>query len=329
MSARTTLARAYFDLATLLDAGVPILRSFDVLIEGRRGHFKRVLSRIRQSLAEGASISEALNAHGRRTFPEMDRMLLETADASGSLPAACSMLSGWHEFIHRIDRRIQMGMIYPCFILVIAAFVAGMPSFVLGHTNGTQYLMQVTQVLMWILVPIVAIVLFLYFRERSRMLRVPLDFLVLRIPVLGRAVYHLSICRYAKAFGMLYKAGVPMTEVTERATRAAGNAIVAGLFAGAKDTVRKGSTAWEGLSKRLPPEYLHLWQVGEETGELDKTMVKIADIAADRADLLFTAFATWLPRVAYFAILILIFWRMMWPLLQQIAAGYSTALSGF
>lgn len=329
MSTRTTLARAYFDLATLLDAGVPILRSFDILIEGRRGHFKRVLSQVRQSLSQGASLSEALNKHGRRTFPELDRMLIETADTAGSLPAACSMLSSWHEFLHKINRRIQMGMVYPCFILVFAAFITAAPAFFLGSMNMVQYLVHAARVLMVMFAPVIAVVLFVYFRERVPLLRVPLDFMVLRIPVLGRAIYHLSICRYAKAFAMLYSAGVPMTEVTERATRATGNVIVAGLFAGATETVRNGSTAWEGFCKRLTPEYLYLWQVGEETGELDKTVSKIAEIAADRADLYFAAFAAWLPRVAYFIIVIVILVTMILPLLWQIVGEYSSAMSGF
>lgn len=329
MSTRTTLAQAYFDLATLLDAGVPILRSLDILIEGRQGHFKRVLTQIRQSLSQGASVTEALNKHGRHVFPELDRMLIDTADTSGSLGTACSMLADWHQFVHRMNRRIQMGLVYPCFILVVSAFIVGMPSFVLGHMDMTQYLMQVARVLMLMCVPFIAVVLFIRFRERLPLLRVPMDFLVLKIPVLGQAIYHLSICRYAKAFAMLYNAGVPMTEVTERATRAAGNVIVAGLFAGGRDSVRTGSMAWEGYSKKLPPEYLHLWQIGEETGELDKTVAKIAEISADRADLLFAAFASWLPKIAYFAIVAIIIITMVLPLLRQIAEGYSSALGGF
>ena len=115
----------------------------------------------------------------------------------------------------------------------------------------------------------------------------------------------MSISRYAKAFAMLYKAGVPIAEVTERATRATGNVIVAGRFAGGRESVRQGGMVWEGISKRLPAEYRHLWQIGEETGELDKTVAKIGEISADRADLYFTMFASGFPKVIYFIILII------------------------
>jgi type II secretory pathway component PulF len=126
---------------------------------------------------------------------------------------------------------------------------------------------------------------------------------VLWIPWLGKAIYHLSICRYAKAFSMLYRAGVPISECTERATVATGNVIVAQLFEGGIASVRAGGMACDGFSKRLPTEYRQLWQIGEESGELDRTVDKIAEVSAYRADQLFTTFAFWLPRIIYFIIL--------------------------
>jgi type IV pilus assembly protein PilC len=320
MGMRTVLSQAYFDLATLLDAGVPILRSLDVLIEGRRGYLKQVLSRIRESLSKGDSLTEALDKHGRRIFPELDRILIDTADTAGSLPAACSMLSGWHEFMHKINRRIQVGLIYPFLVFHMGAFVFGLPSFVLGRITTTGYLFGAVRTLMLIYVPMILILLFLRARERVPLLCVPMDFIVLKIPILGAAVYQLSICRYARAFAMLYGAGVPMTEVTERATRATGNVIVAGLFAGARDSVRKGSMAWEGYSRKLPAEYLHLWQIGEETGDLDKTVSKVAEISGDRADLLFTQFAFWMPWLVYAAVAVVMI-RMIFVQWGQIYSG--------
>ncbi|MCL5281468.1 MAG: type II secretion system F family protein, partial [Planctomycetes bacterium] len=112
MGARNQLARAYYDLATLLDAGVPILRSLDILIQGQRGRFKRIFSQVRESLSKGSSFSESLDEQ-RHVFPELDRMLIEAAETGGSLPDSFKMLSHWHEFVERITRQIQMGLLYP------------------------------------------------------------------------------------------------------------------------------------------------------------------------------------------------------------------------
>jgi type IV pilus assembly protein PilC len=302
MSARTSLAQTYSDLAIMLDAGLPILRSLDVVIEGRKGYLKRVVSQVRESLGKGAGLAEALAGH-RSVFPDIDRMLIAAAETSGSLPTSLKMLAEWHEFVNRITRRVILGLIYPFLILHVAAFVFGLPGWVLGRVTGTQFLFGAMRILMFLYVPTIIVVACVHFKQRVPLLRLPLDLAVLRIPVLGQAVYHMSVCRFAKAFNMMYSGGVPMAESTARATVATGNYFVERQFAGAQESVRQGGAAWEGLSERLPTEYRHLWQIGEETGELDQTTSKIAEIAADRADLMFKEFSIWLPRIVYFIIM--------------------------
>jgi type II secretory pathway component PulF len=304
MSARTRLAQAYYDLSVMTDAGVPIMRTLDIVIEGRQGYIKRVLSQIRASISKGSDLTEALAEHGK-VFPEMDRMLIQAAETSGSLGMSFKMLSQWHEFVNRINRRMQAGMLYPLLILHMGAFIAAVPEAVMTP-NGFEprsFAMSVLRPLLYFYIPAAVVVVSMLLRDRIPLLRWPLDAIALRVPVLGQAVYHMSICRYSKAFSMMYAAGVPMTEVTARATRATGNVVIARLFAGGAESVRAGGLAWEGYSPKLLPQYLHLFQIGEETGELDKTTEKIAEISGDRADLLFTEFSKWLPKIIYFAIM--------------------------
>ena len=86
---------------------------------------------------------------------------------------------------------------------------------------------------------------------------------------------------------------------------------MAGLFAGSRASVHEGGMACEGFSPRLPAEYRHLWRIGEESGELDKTAAKIGEIAADRADLFFTLFAQWLPIVIWAAIAMVMIYMVL------------------
>jgi type II secretory pathway component PulF len=302
MGARSRLAQAYYDLATMLDAGVPILRSIDIVIQGRKGALKRVFSQMRESLSKGANLSESMAEH-RNVFPDLDRMLVETAETSGLLGESFKMLSQWHEFMNRITKRMMSGLIYPVAILHIAAFIFGVPDLVLGRLTWPEYLTRVIGVLLVLYIPMAVVIASIHLREKAPTLRLLIDGIALWVPVLGRAIYHLSISRYARAFAMLYKSGVPILETAERAGRATGNVVVAGLFAGGVQSVRQGNMVSAGFSKRLPPEYLHLWLVGEETGDLDKSVAKVAEIAADRADLYFDQFAQWMPRVVYFAIM--------------------------
>jgi type II secretory pathway component PulF len=80
---------------------------------------------------------------------------------------------------------------------------------------------------------------------------------------------------------------------------------VARLFEGGARAVAQGQQASEGLSKRLATEYRDLWTIGEESGRLEHSVDKIAEISADRANLWLTEFAKWLPRVFYFGVMIL------------------------
>lgn len=322
MGARTSLAQAYYDLATMMDAGMPILRSIDIVIEGRQGHLKQIFKRIRQTISDGSSLAEALGEHPR-TFPDLDRMLIEAAETSGALAASLTTLSDWHGFVHRTIRRMQMGLIYPVLILHMGVFFAAVPNAVLNGFTPRGFIMSVIRPLLFLYIPAIVVIVFVLLRDRVPLLRWPLDVLVLRIPVLGQAVYHMSLCRYARAFAMLYGAGVPIIETTERATRATGNRVVACQLEGAKASVRTGGMVWEGFSDRIPTEYRQLWQIGEETGELDKISGKVADLAGDRADLYFTEFSRWLPRIIYFAIMAYLAYRVL-QLWGQVYGGLTT-----
>jgi type IV pilus assembly protein PilC len=322
MNARSRLARAYYDLSVMLDAGVPIMRSLDIVIEGRRGYFKRVLSQVRDSVSKGSSLTESMEKHPH-VFPTLDRMLVEAAEHSGSLGLSFKMLSEWHEFVQKIVSRMLMGLAYPFLILHAAAFVFPLPRLILGQMGISQYVLSVLGVVIWLYILLFIIAIRVYRPETTRLIRLPLDYLVLRIPVLGAAVRQLCISRYVKAFGMLYKAGVPIAESVERAGRAVGNEAVARLFRGSIASVRNGGMAWEGLSTRLPTEYRHLWQIGEESGELDQTVDKISQISADRADLYFRGFARGFPILVYFVIMGLMTY-MIFTLFGQV---YGEALS--
>jgi type IV pilus assembly protein PilC len=322
MSHRTDLSQAYFDLATMMDAGMPILRSIDVVIEGRRGYLKQIFKRIRETISKGATLAEALGRHPRM-FPDLDRMLIEAAETSGALTTSLSTLADWHQFAHRTIRRMQMGLIYPVLILHLGVFFAAIPNAVLGEFTPRGFIMSVVRPLLFLYIPAFVVVAFALLRGRVPILRWPLDVLVLRIPVLGLAVYHMSLCRYARAFGMLYSAGVPILETTERATRATGNVVVARQLEGAKASVRAGGMVWEGFSNRIPTEYRQLWQIGEETGELDKIAGKVGDLAGDRADLYFTEFSRWLPRIIYFAIMAFLAYKVL-QLWGQVYGGLTT-----
>ena len=88
---------------------------------------KHTLSQVRESVTKGSSLSESMDQH-RKVFPEMDRMVIQAGETSGSLSDSFKMLSQWHEFVHKITWRVLSGMLYPVFCLHAAAFILPGPA---------------------------------------------------------------------------------------------------------------------------------------------------------------------------------------------------------
>ncbi len=291
-------AAFYHDLSVMLEAGLPILRSLDTVTSGLEGYFKKVFADVRKSVSEGESISEAMAKH-KKAFGKLDVLLVHAAGKSGNLPECFKSLTSWYEFKNRLHRIVIKGLVLPIFVLNIAAFIVPLPRMILGKLTFFGYFLAVFKVLASFYMFFFTIFVIYKLMRSNRGLNKILDIFLLRLPVLGKALFQLSICRYCRAFNMLYKAGVPITESLTQSTELTGNTVVSGLFKGGAINAASGNAAWEGLSKRLPPEYINLWQIGEETGELEKTVDKIAEISGDNAYLLLSLCAIWIPMIIY------------------------------
>jgi type IV pilus assembly protein PilC len=316
------LATAYHNLSVTLEAGISILRSFDIIAEGLRGNLKKVFLGVRESISKGEGVSDSMKRY-KRTFAPVDLMLIEAAETSGKYPECFKLLSKWYEFRIKIMRILKTGLILPALILHIALFLVFMPSLVMGQITTNQYLSKVFGTLFSIYITVFLLIFIYRIMKEVRVLKYILDTIILMIPIMGRAVKELSVSRFCYAFNMLYKAGVPITQSLPLATSLAGNSVISKIFEGAAESAKEGNSAFDGFSSRMPTEYRNLWQVGEETGELAKTVDKIAEISGDRAELYFTEFAKWFARLVYVLV-------CLW-MIRMIFRGYSNmySLEGF
>jgi type IV pilus assembly protein PilC len=237
-------------------------------------------------------------------------MLIEVAEKSGNLPDLIGLLSKWREVSHRMFRRMLSGLMLPAMVLIIAAFIFPIPRFVLTGMTAGEYLREVAAILSLFIVPAIVIVLIIRFTPKTGPLRRALDSLVLRIPVLSRAMYRLALSRYCWAFHMLCKAGVPVSDCVEMSISAAGNLVVGDMFRPAAKSVREGGTMGEGLSPKLPLELVEMWKVGEETGQLDDISKRLADTYTEQAEFWFHEFSRWFPRFVYLLICIMLIYMI-------------------
>jgi type IV pilus assembly protein PilC len=314
MSKTKQLALLYHNLAILFDAGMPVIRSLDTIAANSQGSLKKIFTRISKSVSQGSNLADSMVEHSR-FFAKLDIRLIAAAEYAGRLPQCFHLLTKWYEFLLRIHRIMLSGFMLPLTIFHIVVPIVSLPQFVSGNIDTRQFLTKVLESYFALYLSVILAIIIYRLMRKVNFLSYLLDFFVLLIPVLGSGIRHLSICRYSRAFNMLYKSGVPIMESLTTAGELAGNRVVSGLFKGGAKNAAAGKPAWQGFSRRLPLEYTNLWLTGEESGELDKTVDKIAEIAGDKAELLLTEFAKWLPRIFYF---ILCLWMA-----GKILSGYS------
>ncbi|MFC1764619.1 type II secretion system F family protein [Planctomycetota bacterium] len=317
-------ARVYHDLSIMLEAGLPILRALDTVRKGTSMRMAGALRNIRTALAkEGSTLAEAMAAQSK-VFAEFDLQIINAAETSGRLVECLAMLAQWYEFRDRMARRVLSGLILPCVIIFIASFVFPLPQMLLGHIERGQY---VRAVLFWQAIfygPVAILFTMWRYSPQRGVFRMMLDHTLIRIPLLGRGLRELGISRYSRAFNMLYKSGVPIIEGLEVSRHATGNLAVDAMFSRCSAKTRAGEMASTGMSRRVPSEYRELWQVGEETGELDRMVSKIAEISADRADLYLSNFSAAMPKVMYGLVMLALVYMIF-----QLASSYRDTIMQF
>ena len=293
-----TLALAYHNLSTMLDAGVPLLRSLNTVASGLEPRVRKAFLAVADGVSKGNSLAETMSLNPR-VFSPLDVMLIDAGETSGNLAELMGLLAKWHEMSRRMLRKMLSGLLLPVVILTVAAFVAPVPGFVLGDQKMGSYLFSVVSILLLFWIPAVIIVLIVRTTPKTGPLRRALDHLVLRIPLLGRAMYKLALGRFLWVFHAMCKAGVPLADCISMAISASGNAVVGDLFRPATERVKAGEPMGQALPARLPVEVVEMWKVGEETGNLDEVTRRLAEQSADAAEFWLAEFVRWFPRFVY------------------------------
>jgi len=296
-------------LSTLQDAGLPILRSLRILEEQQKsGTFKRVIGYIGDDIEGGATLSEAMSRFPR-TFDRLFVCMVAAGEAGGVLDLILSRVADFMEKTQKLKRRVKSAMVYPivvlsaAFIILLLLMWKVIPSFmtVLTEMAGGAELPKLTQIVVaiseWIAyhygwavmlaVPF-ATIFTLRFIKRFRAGRHMLDSIKLKLPVVGQLSSKISITRWTQTLGTLISAGVPILDAIKVAGETAGNEVYGRTLIKVHDSIRQGDTFAGPLkqSKTVDLIVSNMVAVGEETGDLDKMLLKVAENYDEQVDVL-------------------------------------------
>jgi len=300
----------YQNLSVMVQAGVPLLRSLRSVASAGRGQMQTVLLALAEEVASGHTLAEAMAGVGR-VFEPLEIAAVEAGELSGNLAESLKQLSDWHDLLRRLKQIVVTGLLLPVLLLHVTAVVAPLIGFLLGSLSTAEYLIQVAETLALLYVPLALVLVVRQLKTLSTPLRTLLDAALLRVPWLGGAIRDLSLSRFCRAFHMLYTAGVPLVQATQRAAEASGNAVMNKRLGSTVESVRRGNLMSQGFSRRLPRDFLERWRIGEESGALDDTVRRLAETLAEQAQAKLVEFFKWLPRLVYVAVCLVMIMKIM------------------
>lgn len=299
-------------MSTLQDAGLAILRSLRILEEQqKKGTFKRVIGYVADDIEGGATLSEAMSKHPK-TFNRLFVNMVAAGEVGGVLDVILSRVADFMEKSERLKAKVKGAMIYPIVVLCVAfLIVLGLMYFIIptfaevlaDMSEGKAGLPWLTQKLLnisnWLkgnhgcnvlFILVVPVVLFIFFKvvKQFRSGRFGLDWLKLHIPMVRQLVYKTTVARWTRTLATLISAGVPILEALNITRETSENEIYSRMLGRVQSAIRQGDTFANPLrqSKTVDAIVVNMVDVGEETGDLDKMLMKVADNFDEEADVL-------------------------------------------
>jgi len=298
------LGQFYSQLSDLLRAGVPVLRSLDVLARANaNAALVEILKEIREDVAGGEGLAEAMEKHPY-AFGELQVSMIRAGERGGFLEEVLSRVAVFVERQNELRNKLLGSMIYPCMLLTAGFGVVIMmltvvvpkirPFLQRLETRGelpvlTSALFTVTDFLraygVYLVIAVILGVLSALPYLKSEAGRMAFDRLKLKLPVVGNIVTIVAICRFCRILGTLLANGVPILQALKISKDSAGNRVLAEEIDKAAESVRKGETLSGplGQSGLFPVDIIDMIAVAEEANTLDTVLVTIADTNEARA----------------------------------------------
>jgi general secretion pathway protein F len=280
-------------LSTLIGSAVPLYEALATLHEQEgAGELKRVLGRVREQVAEGATLARALAAEPA-VFSDSYVNMVAAGEASGALESILDSLADFLEDQAQVRSKVATSLAYPLLMVVVGSgvmlFLLGfvIPKIVTVFTESKAALPLITVVLIkvsnavragwWAILGTVAATVFLYRRYgRTEAMRLREDRFLLRLPLAGALLQRLILARFARVLGLLLASGVPVIRAMEIIGEVVANREYRAVLGRAKEELIEGGSLSGSLSRSplFPPLLVHMIAVGEKGGTLEEMLAK-------------------------------------------------------
>jgi len=284
-------------IATMLQAGVPMVQSFEILAGGQSNpRMRDMLLDIRDNIAGGSSLSEAMARHPVQ-FDALYRNLTRAGEGAGVLDTVLDTVATYKERTEALKGKIKKALFYPAAVMAVAlvvsavlliyvvpqfedvfkGFGADLPAFTQMIVNASDFLVSYWWAILGIIVGAIAGFLFAY--KRSQALERNVDRMLLKLPVIGQILHQSAIARFARTLALTFKAGVPLVEALETVAGATGSIVYNEAVMRIRDDVSVGYQLNVAMKQVniFPHMVVSMTAIGEEAGALDTMLLKVAE----------------------------------------------------
>ena len=285
------------ELATMLGAGLPLERSLEILVNlAEKENLRKLLVRVLDGVRGGSSLADAMAAEGG-TFPRFYVSMVRAGESGGALDAVLARLADFLEKAQALTESVRSALIYPAILLVMAGLsvvvllTVIVPEFKPLFEDAGEALPLATQIIVglgevfarywWLMgLAVVAAVWLLRRRLANPAFRYRWDGLILRLPLFGDLVKKIQVARFSRTLGTLLRNGVTLLSALAIVRETLGNAVIARAIEALTAGLKEGQGLAEPLAAAavFPNLSIQLVRVGEETGQLEEMLIKVADI---------------------------------------------------
>lgn len=284
-------------LATMMESGVPMVQAFEIIEGGQSNpRMAKLVGEVKTEIQSGSSLSESLGKHPVY-FDELYCNLVAAGEKAGVLDELLDTIATYKERTEEIKGKIKKAMFYPAAVLFVAigvtilllvkvvpqfqdmftSFGADLPGLTLMVVGASHWM----QANWWKFVLIVGglIFAFIYFKKRSLKFAHFLDRLALKIPIVGGILYDAAVARFSRTLSTTFAAGVPLVEGLQTVSGAVGNVVFRDAVLEIKEDVSTGHQLQLAMSQTnvFPHMVIQMASIGEESGNLDQMLAKVAD----------------------------------------------------
>ena len=299
------LAAFYYQLGTLVKAGLPIQSALTSVRSTAPLRMRSVVGALAQTVNEGTPLHEAMESLPKR-FAQLDRHSIAVSERSGALDIGLLSLSKYYEDRAAARRKLIDGCMYPVLLLTAAVFVAhfsalflsargGKPYSMLNYLWDTAGLLARLALLGWVMA------FSLRWALRTPKLNVTVDRILRAVPVFGRLRFDYALSQWVSSIRLMLRAGIGIAPALEYASRTVHSPLIAAAYEKAAPLIGSELEVSQALAMtgEFPVDLIQLWATGEKSGHLDEMLDRLANLYQERWRHSLDQVVAWLPRIAY------------------------------